>query len=96
MIIIIVLSLFLKNINKIENFTPWHYKSRHYVPLRINSYRMDYIPPIILPPNYGDLGVTDFSHNNRIPIGNSSAYCKTNPYCYPCPGWRFIGPPNCI
>jgi hypothetical protein len=22
-------------------------------------------------------------------------YCLRNPDCYPCPGWRFMGPPSC-
>jgi len=22
-------------------------------------------------------------------------YCRNNPDCYPCPGWRFMGPPSC-
>jgi hypothetical protein len=22
-------------------------------------------------------------------------YCRKNPDCYPCPGWRFMGPPSC-
>jgi hypothetical protein len=25
----------------------------------------------------------------------SYKYCRRNPDCYPCPGWRFRGPPSC-
>ena len=23
-------------------------------------------------------------------------YCKKNPECYPCPDWKFAGPPQCV
>ena len=96
MLVLLTIFIMDKNNKVIENF-PWHYRPIHYIPIGMNSYhRMDYVPPIILPPHYGDLGIRDFNKLNKFPINNNSSYCKLNPYCYPCPGWVFIGPPNCI
>ena len=79
-----------------EDFHPWHYRPIHYMPTGVNKYyRMDYVPPIILPPHYGDLGVIDYPKIGRYPISYNSMYCAKNPLCYPCPGWKYIGPPYC-
>ena len=77
----------------IEYF-PWHYQPIHFIPSGINRYyRMDYTPPIISPPAYGDIGIAEYS--NSHPQMANSMYCKRNPLCYPCPKWRYIGPPYC-
>ena len=72
----------------IETF-PWHYRPIHYMPLGVNRYyRMDYVPPIILPPHY--------SYGSIYPMYRNSLFCARNPLCYPCPGWKYVGPPHCM
>ena len=93
---IIAISILQKKFKLIENY-PWHYRPIHYMPTGITRYyRMDYVPPIILPPRYGDLGIYDFNYKSRFPIANSSMFCQRNPLCYPCPGWKDVGPPYCL
>ena len=82
-----------KKINTIENF-PGFYQPIHYMPSGITRYyRMDYTPPIILPPSYADIGVSEYTISH--PHMANSMYCKRNPLCYPCRKWRYIGPPYC-
>ena len=95
LLIVLIISILFTSFKRkvIENY-PWHYRPMHYMPSNITRYyRMDYVPPIILPPTYADIGISEYS--NSHPQMANSMYCKRNPLCYPCPRWKYIGPPYC-
>ena len=67
------------------------------MPIGINRYyRQDYVPPIILPPRYIDSNQYYFPKLGRMPLHNRTSFCRKFPLCYPCPGWKYMGPPKCI
>ena len=93
---VLLYTYFYGDKNIIEPFH-WNYRPTHYMPLGVNRYyRMDYVPPIILPPHYLSPSPYLFNTPTRYPSYYDTSFCSRNPRCYPCPGWKYIGPPNCI
>ena len=54
-----------------------------------------FVPKVSLPPGYTDVNYLYKNKNTGIPIISNNKYCKENPLCYPCPGWKFSGQPMC-
>ena len=88
-IILVILFYASLNSNKIENYSHRKYLPIHYINNRKRGfYRIDYLQPIILS--------SYFKRNYNYPVLSQRSYCNKYPKCYPCLGWKFIGPPYCI
>ena len=87
-IILFTIILFnLYNKRPIEHYSHWKYLPIHYMNgYKRGFYRVDYVPPIILDSSF-----------SKIPkILDNQTFCYKYPKCYPCYGWKHIGPPYCI
>jgi hypothetical protein len=59
-----------------------------------------YQPMMDQPPGYTDVFRETAYSSTAYPLQSHvktqhPAECKKNPECYPCAGWKFIGPPHC-
>lgn len=57
-------------------------------------------PEQSLPPGFEEIDYLRSKRNtksNSISLHNQEEYCKkTNNLCFPCSGWKLIGPPACL
>lgn len=80
-----------------ENFSDYSYIPVQKAPIYKRAFIKRFVPQVSLPPGFEEIDYQRGKRNpNKFRLDSNEEYCQKHPLCYPCPNWKFIGPPECV